>query len=209
MLGWVRQRRHSADVHRRFVTETIEGLQTLSRRLWEVEEQLQEQRAMNRELERRTAHAEAERSVARRGFPDTVLQYAAAEEPAEGNGHGPAEALESEQAPELLGTLMPVLTSIRSMGPTAARQPDGGVAHLYFFPTFEGYELLTLPGDLPTVGSVIDLGEHGRGEVVKVARSPLVNDGGRCAYLLPVAAKQDEALPSDGVSKVVALVGDR
>ena len=211
MLGRIRQRQHSADVHRRFVNETIEGLQTLHRRMWEIEERLQEQQATNAELERRTARAEVEASAARLGLHDLVREYATAEERLDRKGEqqesAETAALEAEQSPDLLDGLMRVLTPIRSAGPTAGRQPDAGVAHLCFFPTPEGYQLLELPGAVPTVGSVVGLGEHGRGEVAKVARSPLLNDKRRCAYLQPIAATLEEAWTPEEVSESLVLVG--
>jgi hypothetical protein len=110
MLGRIRQRHHSADVHRRFVNETIEGLQTLHRRIWEIEERLLEQQATNAELERRTARVELEASAARLGFQDLVKRYAAAKEPLDGDGEQQESAemadLEAEQSPELLDGLM-------------------------------------------------------------------------------------------------------
>jgi hypothetical protein len=213
MFGWIRQRRHSADVHRRFVTETIEGLETLHRRVWEIEERLQEQQEANAELERRAARVEVEAAAARLGFQDLVRQYAAAEVPLDGAGEqhelAKTAALEAEESPELLEGLMRVLTPIRSAGPTAGRQPDTRGEHLCFFPTPEGYQLLELPGAVPTVGRVVDLGEHGRGKVAKVARSPVLNDKRRCAYLLPIAATLEEAWTPEEVSESLALVGVR
>jgi hypothetical protein len=210
MFGRIRHR-HSADVRRRFVTETIDGLQTLHRRIWEIEERLQEQQATNAELERRTRRAEVEASPARLGFQEIISKYATAEEPLDGKGEqqdsAETAALEAEQSPELLDGLMRVLTPIRSAGPTAGRQPDAGPAHLCFFPTPQGYQLLELPGSVPTIGSVVDLGEHDRGEVAKVARSPLLNDMRQCAYLLPIVAKLEEAWTPEEVSESLVLVG--
>jgi hypothetical protein len=49
-----------------------------------------------------------------------------------------------------------------------------------------GYELRERDGQLPSVGSVVEL-EEGRMQVNRLAASPLPGDDRRCAYLQPVA----------------------
>lgn len=58
--------------------------------------------------------------------------------------------------------------------------------HLLFVWKTTGYELREGDGELPAVGSVVELDE-GRMEVNRVAPSPLPGDSRRCAYLQPVA----------------------
>ena len=65
-----------------------------------------------------------------------------------------------------------------------ARQ-NGGGRYLLFVWTAQGYRLIEREGELPSVGSEIDDGEH-RFRVSKHAPSPLPGDRRRCAYLLPV-----------------------
>jgi hypothetical protein len=58
--------------------------------------------------------------------------------------------------------------------------------HLLFVPRPAGYELVERPGEPPSPGERIDLGEDG-GDVFVVAKvgpSPLPADDRPCAYLL-------------------------
>jgi hypothetical protein len=50
-----------------------------------------------------------------------------------------------------------------------------------------GYELRERDGELPGVGTVVEL-EEGRMQVNRIAPSPLPGDQRRCAYLQPVAS---------------------
>ena len=50
-----------------------------------------------------------------------------------------------------------------------------------------GYELREQDGELPSVGSVVELDE-GRMQVNRIASSPLPGDERKCAYLQPVAS---------------------
>jgi hypothetical protein len=50
-----------------------------------------------------------------------------------------------------------------------------------------GYELREQDGELPGVGTVVEL-EEGRMQVNRIAPSPLPGDPRRCAYLQPVAS---------------------
>jgi hypothetical protein len=52
-----------------------------------------------------------------------------------------------------------------------------------------GYELRERDGQLPSVGSVVEL-EEGRMQVNRLAASPLPGDDRRCAYLQPVAGER-------------------
>ena len=54
--------------------------------------------------------------------------------------------------------------------------------HLLFVWKPTGYELRERDGDLPSVGSVLDV-EEGRMLVTRVGPSPLPGDDRRCAYL--------------------------
>ena len=134
MYGWIRYRRRSRGVNQRFVAETIDALQALHRKVWEIEESLQEQHAANRKLEQQTARAEAEASVARLEFRDILREYAATEKPPDGKReqeHRSEKAsLESEQSLELLDNLMPVLPFRRPADPTSDRQADAGGSFL-------------------------------------------------------------------------------
>jgi hypothetical protein len=58
--------------------------------------------------------------------------------------------------------------------------------HLLFVWKPTGYEIRERDGELPGVGSVVELDE-GRMEVNRVAPSPLPGDDRRCAFLQPVA----------------------
>jgi len=58
--------------------------------------------------------------------------------------------------------------------------------HLLFVWKATGYELREQDGDVPSVGTVLDL-EDGRMEVNRIAPSPIPGDRRRCAYLQPVA----------------------
>jgi hypothetical protein len=60
------------------------------------------------------------------------------------------------------------------------------VKHLLFVWKPTGYELRERDGQLPTVGSVVEL-EEGPMQVNRLAASPLPGDDRRCAYLQPVA----------------------
>ena len=60
--------------------------------------------------------------------------------------------------------------------------------HLLFVWKSTGYELRERDGELPTVGSVVELDDGGRQEVNRVASSPLPGDDRRCAYLQPVTS---------------------
>lgn len=51
MLAWVRRRHRSSELRLRFVTDTIDALDLLHRRVAQIEEQLREQQATMRELE--------------------------------------------------------------------------------------------------------------------------------------------------------------
>jgi hypothetical protein len=49
-----------------------------------------------------------------------------------------------------------------------------------------GYELREQEGEMPTVGTVVEIDE-GRMQVSRVAPSPMPGDERRCAYLQPLA----------------------
>jgi hypothetical protein len=200
MFGWVRHRRHAAHVNERFVTESLDALHALHRRLWDVERQMQAQQMTNRELERRTARAEAEAAVARLELPNGVQEYAPTAD---------APSFEPQRSTELLDDLFPVPSPASPADQRTRLQSDLDAAHLLFFPTSEGYELVELSAAVPTLGDVVDLGEHGLGEVVKVGRSPLPNDAGRCFYLLPVAGTPEETRMPERQSESLALFGSR
>jgi hypothetical protein len=56
--------------------------------------------------------------------------------------------------------------------------------HLLFVPTPHGYELVERNGEVPAVGTEIEVeGETSRYLVTKVAPSPFPGDARRCAYL--------------------------
>ena len=59
--------------------------------------------------------------------------------------------------------------------------------HLIFVWKSTGYELRERDGELPSVGSVVELDDGLRQEVNRVSPSPLPSDDRRCAYLQPVA----------------------
>ena len=59
--------------------------------------------------------------------------------------------------------------------------------HLLFVWKPTGYELREQDGELPSVGTVLEL-EEGRQEVNRVAPSPIPGDARRCAYLQPTPA---------------------
>ena len=59
---------------------------------------------------------------------------------------------------------------------------DEGQRHLLFVWRTSGYELVEQDGDVPAVGSEVELGEE-RLRVTKVATSPLPGDRRQCAYL--------------------------
>jgi hypothetical protein len=198
MFGRLRQRRHAADVRERFVTETVEALHDLHRRVWVIEEHIREQQATNRELERHTARAEAEASVARLELREFLERQVATE-----------SIFSVDHSTELLDDLLPVRTSTTSADPIDRAESDAGVAYRCFFPTPEGYELVERSGAVPTVGSIMDLGEHGRGEVVKVGRSPLPDDVGRCVYVVAVAARPDGEWTPEEESVLLAVARSR
>lgn len=58
--------------------------------------------------------------------------------------------------------------------------------HLIFIWKSTGYELLERDGELPSVGSVVELDDGVRQEVNRVAPSPFPGDDRRCAYLQAV-----------------------
>ena len=58
--------------------------------------------------------------------------------------------------------------------------PEG--THLLFVWKPTGYELREHDGELPSLGSVVEV-EEGRQTVVKVGPSPLPGDARLCAYL--------------------------
>lgn len=212
MFERIRHRRRSANARQRFATETIEAIRGLHERVWEIEAQLHKQELKNRELERHTARAEVEASVARLELRNFVRDYPAAGIPIEKNGPSqpPAGNATFEAEPELLDDLVPVMSSGRPADPEADGQSAAfGVPYLCFFPTPDGYELAEVFGTVPTVGSVVDLGEHVRGVVAKTARSPLPDDPRCCAYLLPIAITQEEARVPEESSRSPTLVGSR
>ena len=58
--------------------------------------------------------------------------------------------------------------------------------HLLFVWRPSGYELREADGDVPAVGSTVQVGENERQQVTKVAPSPLPNDPRPCVYLQAV-----------------------
>jgi hypothetical protein len=62
------------------------------------------------------------------------------------------------------------------------------VNHLLFVWKATGYELRERDGDVPSVGSVVEVDEGVRQEVNRVAPSPLPGDDRRAAYLQPLPA---------------------
>ena len=50
-------------------------------------------------------------------------------------------------------------------------------------PSAAGYALLPVGGPAPSVGTVVEWGDHEPVTVTKVAASPLPGDGRRCAYV--------------------------
>jgi len=104
---------------------------------------------------------------------------------------------------------MPILTPIRSKRAALGREAGEGDTsdergeHVCLVSSPDGYELLDRPGVAPMAGTVVDLGEGLRGEVVKVARSPLPNDKRSCAYLIQaeaVATVEEDVLSLELVS---------
>jgi hypothetical protein len=59
--------------------------------------------------------------------------------------------------------------------------------HLLFVWKPTGYELREQDGELPAVGSVVEL-EEGRMQVNRIAPSPLPGDERRCAFLQPLTS---------------------
>ena len=55
--------------------------------------------------------------------------------------------------------------------------------HLLFVWRPSGYELREADGDVPAVGSTVQVGENEQQQVTKVASSPLPNDSRPCVYL--------------------------
>ena len=55
--------------------------------------------------------------------------------------------------------------------------------HLLFVWRPSGYELREADGDVPAVGSTVQVGENEQQQVTKVAPSPLPNDSRPCVYL--------------------------
>ena len=58
--------------------------------------------------------------------------------------------------------------------------------HLLFDWKTTGYELHERDGELPAVGSLVDVDEGLRQEVSRIAPSPLPGDDRRAAYLQPL-----------------------
>ncbi len=58
--------------------------------------------------------------------------------------------------------------------------------HLLFVWKATGYELQEREGELPTIGSVVELDDGLRQEVNRLAPSPLPGDDRRAAYLQPL-----------------------
>jgi hypothetical protein len=58
--------------------------------------------------------------------------------------------------------------------------------HLLFVWKATGYELHERDGELPAVGSLVDVDEGLRQEVNRIAPSPLPGDDRRAAYLQPL-----------------------
>lgn len=58
--------------------------------------------------------------------------------------------------------------------------------HLLFVWKPTGYELRERDGELPKLGSVVDVDDGLRQEVNRIAPSPLPGDGRRAAYLQPL-----------------------
>ncbi len=58
--------------------------------------------------------------------------------------------------------------------------------HLLFIWKATGYELQERDGELPTVGSVVEVDDGLRQEVNRLAPSPLPGDDRRAAYLQPL-----------------------
>jgi hypothetical protein len=59
--------------------------------------------------------------------------------------------------------------------------PDG--RYLLFISKPTGYQLAEREGEVPAVGSEIEVGENGRFVVSKIGPSPLPQDERSCAYL--------------------------
>ncbi|HZD86972.1 MAG TPA: hypothetical protein VE088_03090 [Gaiellaceae bacterium] len=59
---------------------------------------------------------------------------------------------------------------------------DDGQRYLLFVWRPSGYELVEQDGDVPAVGSEVEIGEE-RFRVAKVAPSPLPGDRRQCAYV--------------------------
>jgi hypothetical protein len=59
-------------------------------------------------------------------------------------------------------------------------------SYLLFVWKTTGYELREQQGELPAIGSQVEL-EEGQMQVNRIASSPLPGDTRRCAYLQPVA----------------------
>ena len=58
--------------------------------------------------------------------------------------------------------------------------------HLLFVWKTTGYELHEREGELPSVGSVVEVDEGSRQEVNRLSPSPLPGDDRRAAYLQPL-----------------------
>jgi hypothetical protein len=185
MGGWAWRRKRSREIRTRFMNDTIDAVDLLHRRVGQIEEQLRQQQAGSQELERHIASAENEASIARLEIRDLIEQYRAIPEPHDAARPGWDATPEAEVAPQLLDSLMPVLTPVRSKRAASGQAAREGERdqHVCLVSTPDGYELLDRPGDAPVAGAVVELGEGLRAEVVKVARSPLPNDRRRCAYL--------------------------
>jgi len=193
MLSWIRRRRRSSKFRLRLITDTIDTLDFLHQRADQIEAQLRELQATSQALENTTARAEAQASAARLEVRDFIEEFSANHETHDDGSTRREATPKVQQQPELLDSLMPILTPIGSRavtlgGPADSDPSHEGDEHLLLVPTPEGYELLERPGGAPAAGSVVDLGGGWRGEVVKVVRSPLPGDRRRCAYLQQAAA---------------------
>ena len=62
---------------------------------------------------------------------------------------------------------------------------DGGGKHLLFIWKPSGYELREADGEVPAVGSRVEVDDREE-QVIKIAPSPLPHDARPCAYLQAV-----------------------
>ena len=63
---------------------------------------------------------------------------------------------------------------------------DDSGRHLLFVSKPSGYELREADGEVPSVGSTVQVDEREQQQVIKVAPSPLPNDSRVCVYLQAV-----------------------